>query len=256
MRRKRPAASLEAYDAFAYAYDQALGSRFFEAILPRLDAILDRYPTNERTHLDVACGTGKIVQHFRATGWKSWGIDASLAMLEIAKSRTPALICGDFRELPLQATFSRITCMYDSLNHLRMRNELVATFRSIAKRMDKDSIFIFDMNHPAAYETVWATTEPYLAVGADYRLEMATTFRTRDARAKALITGWAEVAGKRVEIREVREQRAWNEREISESLSDAGLVPLEVTAFDPYAEEGDELDPVKLLFVCQTASED
>jgi hypothetical protein len=29
-----------------------------------------------------------------------------------------------------------------------------------------------------------------------------------------------------------------------------------LTAFDPYAEEGDELDPVKLLFVCQTAIED
>ena len=255
MRRKSSATSLEAYDAFAYAYDQALGSRFFEAIRPRLGAILSRYPTDDRTHLDVACGTGKIVQHFRAQGWKSWGIDASLAMLEIAKSRTDAVIAGDFRTLPLRAKFSRITCLYDSLNHLRMRNELVATFRSVAERMDGKSLFIFDMNHPDAYETVWATTEPYLSVGADYRLEMSTTFRPKDGRARALITGWANVGGRRVEIREVREQRAWNEREISQSLSDAGLVPLEVTTFDPYAEEGDDLDPVKILFVCQTLRE-
>ena len=68
----------EAYGAFAYAYDRALGSRFFKAVRTLLDETLEKYPTPKRTHLDVACGTGLVLRHFRERGWKSTGIDASL----------------------------------------------------------------------------------------------------------------------------------------------------------------------------------
>jgi SAM-dependent methyltransferase len=256
MRRKRAASTVEAYEAFAYAYDQALGHRFYEAARPFLNSIFERYPVAQRTHLDVACGTGHLVADLRKEGWRSLGVDISLPMLEVAQRRTHGLVCADFRALPFSGAFALVTCLYDSFNHLRMRNDLVDAFRAVAQVMEKDSLFVFDMNHPEAYETVWAATEPYIATGRDYRLEMATSFRKRDQRARALVTGWAVLPGKkeRVEIREVREQRAWNEREITESLTDAGLAPLEVLDFDPYNEDGDESAPgVKLVFVCRRA---
>ena len=255
MKRKRAASSVEAYEAFAYAYDQALGSRFFAAVLPLIEDIFARYPNEERTHLDVACGTGHLVGYLRCQGWRSYGVDISLPMLEVARRRAGGLVCGDFRALPFHSTFARITCLYDSFNHLRMRNDLVAAFRAVAQVMNGESLFVFDMNHPDAYETVWAATDPYVSAGRDYRLEMETSFRKRDNRARALVTGWAELPGKkRVEIREVREQRAWSEREITESVIDAGLTPLDIIDFDPYNEDGDSSAPgVKLVFVCRRA---
>ena len=59
--------------------------------------------------------------------------------------------------------------------------------------------------------------------------------------------------GRRFEIHETHEQRAYSEREIVESLGEAGLVPVEVLDFDPY-NEADTLegDGVKLFFVCRT----
>jgi predicted TPR repeat methyltransferase len=72
----------EAYGAFAYAYDRALGERFFRAAQRMLDDLLAKYPTPKRTHLDLACGTGLVVDYFRTRGWKSTGVDASVAMLE------------------------------------------------------------------------------------------------------------------------------------------------------------------------------
>lgn len=238
----------EAYGAFAYAYDKALGARFFNAVRNLLDRTLDRHPTPKRTHLDVACGTGMTVAHFRRNGWKSTGVDASLPMLQLMNGG----VAGDMRRLPFRRKFSRVTCLYDSLNHLLEKEDLVAAFRSIRGVMDDDSLFLFDMNHPEIYPEVWGLSDPYVASGSDYHLEIATTYRKREKIGRANVTGWALIDGKRVAIDEQHLQRAYSEREITDSLAAAGLVPVDVIDFDPYEEAEDiEATTVKLFFVAR-----
>ena len=244
-----------AYGAFAYAYDKALGERFFRSARKILVTLLDRYPAREKTHLDVACGTGLTMEFLASRGWKSIGVDASVPMLAVARGRALKLVGGDVRSLPLRGTFARITCLYDSLNHLKNRADLDAAFRSIRRVMSPDSLFFFDMNHPDIYPEIWGMKEPFVASGAGYHLEIATSFRRRDNIGRALVTGWAMPdAGRRVEIHETHEQRAYSEREIVESLGDASLAPIEVIDFDPY-NEADSLKGggVKLFFVCRAS---
>jgi SAM-dependent methyltransferase len=247
--------SSEAYGAFAYAYDRALGERFFRAAKRMLDDVLAQYPTPKRTHLDLACGTGLTLEYFRKKGWKSTGVDASVAMLEVARGRSSRLAAGDFRALPLRGRFARITCLYDSLNHLLDANDLVATFKSVRAVMDHDSLFIFDVNHPEIYPEVWGIADPFIAKARDYHLEIATTYRSREKMGRAMVTGWAEVGGKRVEIREQHRQRAWSERDIVKSLADAQMAVVDVIDFDPYG-EADSVDAqtVKLFFVVRPSS--
>lgn len=244
-----------AYGAFAYAYDKALGERFFKSARRLLENLLIRYPAPVKTHLDLACGTGMTVEFFASQGWSSIGIDASVMMLAMARGRARGLVGGDVRALPLRGTFSRITCLYDSLNHLKNRADLVAAFRAARKVMSPDSLFFFDMNHPDVYPEIWGMREPYVSSGAGYHLEIATSFRRRDGIGRALVTGWAmPLPGRRVEIRETHEQRAYSEREIVESLGDAGLVPVEILDFDPYNEADSlEASAVKLFFVCRAS---
>jgi SAM-dependent methyltransferase len=250
----------EAYAAFAYAYDEALGHRFFKAVRTLIDAQLKKHPTPARpmdkTHLDIACGTGLAIDYFAKRGWRSVGVDASIEMLSVARTRSRELVAGDFRALPLRGTFARITCLYDSLNHIRERNELVAAFRSIRRLMSDDSLLLFDINHPEIYPVVWGMAEPFVADGSDYHLEIATTYRKRDATGRARVTGWAELpGGRRAEIDEQHQQRAWREREIAEALSEAGLAPLDVIEFDPYGEaEALDVTAVKLFYVCNAVS--
>jgi len=247
---------IEPYDAFAYAYDKGLGERFFRAARRILEELLTRFPAQTKTHLDVACGTGLALEFFRARGWKSVGVDASIPMLRMARMRggeTPStVVAGDFRELPLRTTFARITCLYDSLNHMKDREDLVAAFRSVASLMDHDSLFFFDMNHPDIYPEIWGMKEPFIAQGPDFRLEMATAYRKRDKTGLALVTGWAVLpTGGRVEIRERHEQRAYGEREIVDAVEEAGLTVVEILDFDPYNEaETLEAGGVKLFFIC------
>jgi SAM-dependent methyltransferase len=242
-----------AYGDFAWAYDKALGERFFRSARKLLDLLLARYPAGTRTHLDVACGTGLTVEFFRSRGWRSVGVDASVPMLAVAAERAPELVAGDFRALPLRGTFQRITCLYDSLNHLKSRADLTGAFRSVRGVMSDESLFFFDMNHPDIYPEVWGMKEPYIASGPGYHLEIATTFRRRDGIGRALVTGWAiPVGGRRVKIRETHEQRAYSEREIIESLGEAGLAVVDVIDFDPYNEADTlEAEGVKLFFVCR-----
>ena len=243
----------ESYGSFAWAYDQALGERFFIAARPLLTELFDRYPAGEKTHLDIACGTGLAVEFFRGRGWESAGVDASLEMLAVARKRAGRLVGGDFRALPFRRTFARITCLYDSFNHIKDRSDLVAAFRSVRRLMNGQSLFIFDVNHPDVYPLVWGSREPFAAAGSDYELEIATTFRKRDALGRAVVRGWAlSPDGTRVEIREVHEQRAYSEREIVESLGEASIAPVAVIPFDPYNETATlRVRSVKMVFVCR-----
>lgn len=246
----------EAYGAFAYAYDQALGERFFRAAKRMIDEAAVRYPTPKRTHLDVACGTGLVVDYFRRLGWKSTGVDASLEMLATGAARGGGrLVAGDFGALPFRARFARITCLYDSLNHVLDRDDLVTAFRNIRPLLDRDGLFLFDMNHPEIYPEVWGIVEPFVASGPDFHLEIATSYRKREKAGRAVVSGWANVAGRRVEIHEEHRQRAYSQKEIVKSLEEAGITPIEILEFDPYDEaDAIEAQTVKLFFVCSPAT--
>ena len=237
----------EAYGTFAYAYDQALGERFFRSIRRLLNRVLAAHPARVRTHLDVACGTALAVEYFERRRYQSVGIDLSLPMLQVGLRRAEHLVAGDMRALPLRSKFEVITCLYDSLNHLKTAKDLAAAFSAIRKVLADDGLFLFDVNHPEIYPEIWGSAEPFVADGENFHLQMATKFRQRDRTAQAMVTGWALMNGQRVPIRERREQRAYSEREIIDALASAGLLPAEMIEFDPFAEGRS----VKLFFVCR-----
>jgi len=245
--------SIESYGAFAYAYDQALGETFFQAVRRMLDVAMEKYPSLMRTHLDVACGTGYAVEYFEKRGFRSVGVDASLSMLSVARKRAGSLVAADFRALPLRRRFGRVTCLYDSLNHMQSREDLAAAFSAIAGGMDERSLFFFDVNHPDIYPAVWGMREPFVSSGDDHHLEIATKFNRRDNRAYARVTGWARFpGGKVVKIRESHEQRAWSQRELAAALAEGGLETVEIADFDPFGEMGSvDAAGVKWFYVCR-----
>jgi SAM-dependent methyltransferase len=244
----------ESYGAFAYAYDQSLGRSFFSAVRRVLDDVVYKYPSRGKTHLDVACGTGFVLEHMQKKhGFRSTGIDASLSMLAIARKRAKRLIACDLRALPVRGKFARVTCLYDSLNHMLTREDLLTAFQAIRGVMSADSLFFFDMNHPDIYPAVWGMREPYVSTGTDHHLEIATKYRRRERRGYGRVTGWARLPdGERVNIRETHEQFAWKQSEIEATLAAARLGVVEVIDFDPFQEiQSLDTEGVKMFFVCK-----
>jgi SAM-dependent methyltransferase len=241
------------YEAFAVAYDRALGERFFAALAPMLDDAIDRHGLAGGRHLDLACGTALAIPHLEARGFRSTGVDFSMAMLRQARTRSSLLVAGDLRRLPLSGLFDVLTCLYDSLNHLLEPQELTLAFRSIRSVMGERSLLLFDMNHPDIYPAVWGTKEPYVASGPDYLLRMHTRFDKRAGIGTAVVTGWSrKPGGGRIEIEEVHRQRSYDETAIRACLRAGGIEVIEVIGFDPF----DELKTlrargVKMFFVCR-----
>ena len=101
---------------FAARYGEAdpYGSCFVYS-RKRLDTFLDRYlpPTDAALRLlDVGCGTGHQLAHWRALGYDVAGIDGSAEMLAHAQANNPGaeIVEADARELPFgDASFDRVT---------------------------------------------------------------------------------------------------------------------------------------------------
>ena len=243
----------EAYGAFAYAYDQSLGRNFFSAVRGVLDDALYKYPSRGKTHLDVACGTGLVLEHMQKKhGFRSTGVDASLPMLALARKRAKHLIACDLRALAIRKKFARVTCLYDSLNHMLTRDDLLAAFKAVRGVMAADSLFFFDMNHPDIYPAVWGMRDPYVSSGKEHHLEIATKYRRRERRGYGRVTGWALLpGGEKVKIRETHEQFAWKQSEIEATLAAARLGVVEMIDFDPFREiQALDTEGVKMFFVC------
>ncbi len=239
----------DVYFEFAWAYDQALGRRFFASVSTLLDRILEKYPAEDRSHLDIACGTGLVVAHLREKGYRSIGLDGSLAMLLVARKRATGLIAADYRAIPIRASFSRITCLYDSFNHLLEHHDLVTAFRCASALMHDDSLFLFDVNHPDVYPRIWGLREPYISAGTGYRLVMHTRYSEDKRLGVADLTGWADVGGRRVKISESHSQRPWSGAEVLDALAQASLEVVEQIDFDPFEESGEGGPGVKWFFI-------
>jgi SAM-dependent methyltransferase len=248
MTGKRAESVRESYLEFAFAYDQALGMRFFASFRPLLHSILDRYPDLERTHLDLACGTGLALEHFQKRGFRSVGLDSSMAMLSIARGRGARLVAADLRAPALRGGFGLVTCLYDSLNHLLDWDDLVLAFRSASALLREGSILLFDVNHPDVYPRTWGLPEPFVSGAADHRLVLDTRYLPEARLGIAEISGWARIGGRRVPISEIHRQRAWGIDEIRSALAAGGLNVLEEVGFDPFLESG-EGGAVKIVFV-------
>lgn len=244
---RAPLSEADGYEAFALAYDRALGRAFHESIARRLNSLDERFPSPGPDHLDIACGTGLLLEWAVAKGWNPVGVDVAPSMLALARRRHPRLICADMRELPFCGTFDRITCVYDSLNHLLDEEDLVRAFSDVARLMHAGSMFWFDVNHPDAYESVWSDDEPFEASGEGWLLRIDTYYDREHRLGVGSVSGFATLNGAKVEIEEVHHQRPWNDRVVRSALAAAGLRAVWRTRFEPFG-PGGEKDGLKVFY--------
>jgi SAM-dependent methyltransferase len=98
-----------------------------------------------RTLLDVACGTGKHLEHLRAT-FAVEGADLVPGMLEQAARRLPGvrLTQGDYRTLDLGRRFDVVTCLFSSIGYATTEADLHAAWRTFARHLVPGGIAIVE----------------------------------------------------------------------------------------------------------------
>jgi SAM-dependent methyltransferase len=117
------------YDALYAWKDYAEESR-------RLHELLQELNPGARTLLDVACGTGKHLEHLRSW-YQVEGLDLEPQLLAQARERLPAVPFheGDMVELDLGRTFDVVTCLFSSIGYARTAERLGRAVSAMARHL-------------------------------------------------------------------------------------------------------------------------
>ena len=145
---------MEAYTSFAQVYDMFMDNVSYDEWADYIEARLKEHGIVEGTILDLGCGTGKITRIMAEKGYDMIGVDNAMEMLDIACSIGPESILylmQDMRELELYGTVKAVYSTCDCLNYILDEDELFDVFSGVKKYLEKDGVFIFDMNTPYKY---------------------------------------------------------------------------------------------------------
>ena len=120
--------------------------------------VLKHAPKKAHTLLDIGCGTGHFLNHFKYYGWNIYGVDESetaraFAAENFGLSIDPPKKLFEFE----QAQFDAIT-LWHSLEHLHSLNE---TMSQLYKLLRKNGVLVVAVPNPASadayyYKASWA----------------------------------------------------------------------------------------------------
>ncbi len=139
--------SAEIYDAIYawkdYAAESALARQFIEryALIP------------VRTLLDVACGTGKHLEHLK-THYAVEGLDLNEPMLAVARQRHPGVPFhqGDMHTFDLGRTFDAVTCLFSAIGSALTEQDLNQIAAALARHVAPGGVLLVEpWLHPDRY---------------------------------------------------------------------------------------------------------
>ena len=148
------------YDSFAYVYDNLTNDVDYKARTDYLCSLFCRFDAMPSLLLDFACGTGSFSNEFARRGVSVIGVDISPEMLSVARENSRAAgcdvlyLCQSGEELDLYGTVDGAVCCLDSLNHITDYESLCKTLARVALFLEKDRLFIFDVNTVYKHEKV------------------------------------------------------------------------------------------------------
>lgn len=187
--------------------------------------------------LDLGCGTGNSTAPLIARGVEVVGLDASAAMLAVARAKLPAVrfVEGDFRDFALPERFGLAYSVFDALNNLLD----LAAFSQMAARvraqLEPGGLFIFDANTTAGLRELWeAGRVEGFAGEVYYRWEHSFD----EASGLAKVEAYCE-DGQRA-FTEVHYERPYDPPLLRHLLGEAGFAPVEVIDYPEGAPAGDD----------------
>lgn len=136
------------YTGIAEAYDYILRHVDYQKWFEFIYETMIIYCNAPETVLELGCGTGKFGAKFSSNNYSIVGIDKSMEMLSVAKTRAFRnfrILCSDIRNFVLKQKFDFIFCVHDTMNYLLEKDDIHSVLKSVKNVMHNGSVFMFDI---------------------------------------------------------------------------------------------------------------
>jgi SAM-dependent methyltransferase len=167
-------------------YDDLHENKDYVAEASGVTDMIRRHLPGARTLLDVACGTGRHLQHF-CDSFACEGLDMDGGLLEIAQRRLPEVpfTQGDMTDFHLGRRFDAVTCLFSSIGYAESAERMRAAVRTMAGHLNPRGILIIEpWILPEAWDAWIAGTDNVCVVRKDDR----TVVRVRTVRRTGNLT--------------------------------------------------------------------
>jgi SAM-dependent methyltransferase len=151
------------FERSAHLYDAIYDARGkdYAAEAAQLHSIIQERHPEARTLLDVACGTGRHLEHLRSH-YRVEGLDINQRLLDFAQARNPdvPLHEADMRMFRLGRRFDVVTCLFSAIGFATTPEELHSAVESIAAHLATGGLAIIEpwlAAEDILSETVFAT---------------------------------------------------------------------------------------------------
>jgi glycine/sarcosine N-methyltransferase len=206
-----------------------------------------------KSSLDVACSTGFHVIMLRRLGLDASGIDASSKMIEKARANsvtcgvTVEYILGDFTTMSKRFSegFDLVTCLGDTISHLKPRQDLKRTFQEVYKCLNPGGLFVLQTRN---YDHILKEQARFMPpTGSRNGTEETIFFRLFDFHPKSLnfsIVKFRWHENRWESSAQTTELYPYSKKEVETSLKSAGFSKLTMYRnfnFEDYDPHGTEL---------------
>ncbi|MCB5250669.1 MAG: class I SAM-dependent methyltransferase [Candidatus Cloacimonetes bacterium] len=137
------------YNSFAFLYDKYMAHVAYQKWI---SFILSRYRyefgKNPKTIAEIACGTANISNILATNNYDVIAFDKSPEMLDVAlhKNSSLQLFQADMTNFEIEKEIDLFVLLFDSINYLTNKEEILSLFSCVKKHLRKNSMFIFDIS--------------------------------------------------------------------------------------------------------------
>jgi SAM-dependent methyltransferase len=165
------------YDKFVPLYDDMYAFKDYAGEANYLVEVIRRRNPAARSLLDVACGTGRHLEHLRRE-FEVEGLDVNPRFLEIARHRLPGVTLheGDMTDFDLGHTFDVVTVLFGSITFARTVQAMERSIEALARHITPGGLLLVEpLWEPDAHRdgelTLNIVDEPHLKIAWMYANE-------------------------------------------------------------------------------------
>lgn len=139
---------MKPYTDIASVYDSILRHVDYQEWYEYILSIMKKHVAHPRLILELGCGTGRFGSKFSNDGYTIYGIDKSIEMLLVAKTRAFLnfrIFCADITRFSVSKKMDFIFSVHDTINYLLDNTDILNMFNNVRATMHESSIFMFDI---------------------------------------------------------------------------------------------------------------